>query len=472
MLAATTDAPDRQHSQKGEGSAPAFRFPAPSPALRVLRPALITKSVSPYESVFFDKAGVFGPDRHDLVNGLITLNALGAMGDEALISVADGSLNDLRVWGYVEAGFNASIEALSLPSSHLLLSPLIAETLPLQSIASYWLAWHDLSPDVIPLQALAEVQAMPEIGTGTPASEALCHRLPTLYARNQGWIASHLTALCETSDNDLANDFPLTFLGETNDASEAPLIVGCGDMVGLNFGRQTSDFSQPYWKAVVHALRLIGLCLRPMTTPDDMIDLSPALMEEEEEDVKSVLALLEERNEQSDDEDAVHAALDDIGPFILECFGSFQCALECYEIAEDVRDRWLAADPVLTVSAFADLVANLPAPSNDMDETVAEWLSSVVAALPASQEDSALHQVRWLAHCESSLDMMLPVFFEDDAGFADASIQPAYEMVMSDAEEICWHLGWDISPALLESFAKGIGIGNKLLSDLDDRITC
>lgn len=471
MLATTSDAPALGHSEEREGGSPAFRFPAPSPALTVLRPASIPESVNIYDCAYFDDAALRGPNRHNLVDGLVTLNGLGALSDEALIAVADSSLNNMVIWSYVEAGFSEHGEAASLPSGHLL-SPLIAESLPLQSIAHHWLSWHDLNPEVVPATVLTDIEAMPEIGSGTAESERLAGRLPALYSHYQGRIAGHLNALCEVDDNGIANDLPMTFLAETWDAGAAPLLVGCGDMMGLNFGVRSRDFSSDYWKAVVQGLRLIGLCLRPMMTPDEMVDLSPVQMEEEAEDVEAVIKLLKERNQETDDEDAVHAALDEIEPYVIECFGSFQCALEGYEIAEDVKSRWLVGEEVLTVSRFADLVSTLPAPTNDMDEAAAGWLASVVAALPESESDSALFRVRHMAHCEGSLDMLLPVFFEDDIAFADASIQPAYEVFMSDAEESSWSLGWDIPVALLEQFAKGIGTGNKLLAELDACLPC
>jgi hypothetical protein len=467
MLGTTSDAPTVGHSQEREGFSPAFRFPAPSPALTVLRPASIPKSVNIYDSAYFDDAALRGPNRHILVDGLVTLNGLGALSDEALISVADSSLNNMVIWSYVEAGFSECAEAAVMPSGHLL-SPLIADSLPLQSMARHWLNWHDLNPEVVPATVLTDIEAMPEIGSGTPESEQLAGRLPALYSRYQGRIAGHLNALCEVDDKGIANDLPMTFIAETWDAGAAPLMVGCGDMMGLNFGVRSRDFSSDYWKAVVQGLRLIGLCLRPMMTPDEMIDLSPVQMEEEADDVEAVIKLLKERNQQTDDEDAVHAALDEVEPFVIECFGSFQCALEGYEIAQDVKARWLAEEAALTVPQFADLVSKLPEPANDMDEAAAGWLASVASSLPESVSDSPLHRVRHMAHCEGTLDMLLPVFFEDDIAFADASIQPAYEVFMSDAEESSWSLGWDIPVALLEQFAKGIGIGNKLLAELDD----
>jgi hypothetical protein len=67
---------------------------------------------------------------------------------------------------------------------------------------------------------------------------------------------------------------------------------------------------------------------------------------------------------------------------------------------------------------------------------------------------------------------MLPVFFDDDTAFADAVIQPVYEMLMSDSEESFWQLGWDIPADMLERFATGIRVGNELLIDLDNRISC
>lgn len=471
MLATTSDAPALGHSEEREGGSPAFRFPTPSPALTVLRPASIPESVNIYDCAYFDDAALRGPNRHNLVDGLVTLNGLGALSDEALIAVADSSLNNMVIWSYVEAGFSEHGEAASLPSGHLL-SPLIADSLPLQSMAHHWLNWHDLNPEVVPATVLTDIEAMPEIGSGSAESERLAGRLPALYSHYQGRIAGHLNALCEVEGNGIANDLPMTFLAETWDAGAAPLLVGCGDMMGLNFGVRSRDFSPTYWRAVVQGLRLIGLCLRPMMTPDEMIDLALVPMGEEEEDVEAVMKLLKERNQQTDDEDAVNAALDEIEPCVVECFGTFQCALENYEIEQDVNGRWLADEPVLTASQLSDMVSNLPAPSNEMDEAAAGWLASVVAALPASQLDAPLHRVRQMAHCEGSLDMLLPVFFEDDIAFADAFIQPAYEVFMSDAEESSWSLGWDIPVDLLEQFAKGIGLGNKLLSDLDACLPC
>ena len=471
MLATGTDAPARQDRRERDGCAPAFRFPAPSPALSVLRPASIPKSVNLYECAFFDKGGFSGPDRHDLVNGLLTLNGMGVLGDEALIAVADGSLNDLMVWGYVEAGFNSVVEDCRLFTGHLL-SPLIADVLPLKALAGYWLDWHEQNADVIPVEALNEIVQMPNIGTGSQASEAFCEQLPALFSRNQDRIVNHLNGLCDNPGNALANELPLTFLTEPCDASCAPLAVGCGEMLGLNYAVSSVDFSPAYWRAMVHGLRLIGSCLRPMMTPDEMIDVSPAQMEEEADDVKAVLALLEERGQDNNDEEAVEAAIGEIESFMVECFGSFQYALESYETTQDVKARWLAEEDVLSVKAFVSLVADLPSPSSDLDQIGAEWLATVVRAMPASQGDSALSRIRGLAHCEGSLDMMLPVFFEDDSAFAEVSIQPAFEVFMSDAEESFWSLGWDISPALLEEFAQGIRAGNELLSDLDDRIAC
>jgi hypothetical protein len=396
---------------------------------------------------------------------------MGVLCDEALVAVAEGALNDLMVWGYVEAGFNSVVEDCRLSNGHLL-SPLIADVLPLKALARYWLDWHEHNADVIPVEALKEIELMPNIGSGSQASEAFCEQLPGLFSRNQNRIVNHLNSLCKTPGNALANDLPLTFLTEPFDASVAPLAVGCGDMLGLNYVVSSVDFSPAYWRAMVHGLRLIGSCLRPMMTPDEMIDVSPAQMEEEADDVKAVLARLEEKGQDKDDEEAVEAAIGDIESFMIECFGSFHHALESYEVTQDVKARWLAEEDVLSVEAFASLVADLPPPASDLDQIGVEWLATVVGALPASQEDSALNRIRGLAHCEGSLDMMLPVFFEDDSAFAEVSIQPAYEVFMSDAEESFWSLGWDISPALLEEFVQGIRAGNQLLSDLDDRLGC
>lgn len=68
--------------------------------------------------------------------------------------------------------------------------------------------------------------------------------------------------------------------------------------------------------------------------------------------------------------------------------------------------------------------------------------------------------------------MLVSVFFEDDAAFAEASIQPAYEVFMSDAEESYWEFSWDVSATLMEEFAKGVKIGNKLIDDLHVALSC
>lgn len=471
MFATTPNATDRQNSEECQGRSPAFRFPAPSPALAILRPAFIPEDVNLYDYAYFDEVGIKGPDRASLVEGLALLNSLEVVSDTALSAIANGSLNKLTMWGYVETGFNSLASATKLFSDHLL-SPLITDAFPLKSIINYWLDWHKTNSEVVSKDTLDDLGNIPEIGSGSVVTEVLAGQFPGIYSRNQGRIAQHLNDLSRDGGGSIADELPLTFQSETWSTGISPLIVGGGEMMGVNFGVCSTELSPAYWRAVVHGLRLIGCCLRPMMTPDEIMEFAPVLMEEESDDVEAVLSLLKERDQQPDDEEAVLAALNEVDPFVLDCFGSFQCALESHEVAKDVEDRWLTAENTLTVSGLRELISGLPEPSRRGDASVAKWLPSLIAALPASLEESALYRARCSAVCEGSLDMLVSVFFEDDVAFAEASIQPAYEVFMSDAEESYWEFGWDVSAALMEDFAKGVKAGNKLIDDLHVALSC
>lgn len=471
MFAATSDAPAVEHSQKHKGLSATFQFLTPNPALSVLRPAVIPQSVNLYEAANFECKPFSTPARSTLVDGLLTLNAIGTITDTQLNAIAASPFNQVSIWAYVDGGFSQFAEDCTLETG-LNLSGVLQGAYPLQDMARHWLNWHDQAPSVIPEFVLDDMALMPEIGTGSAESEAFCLRLPDIFNRNQRRIAAHLNSLCRSPTHATANDFPLMFITDAGNSVDAPLSWTDGDMVGLCIDCQSSDFSQPVWNAVVQALNLIGECLRPMMTPAVAVDLSPVQMEEETEDVEAILTKLKELDKSPDDEDAVQSILQEIEPFIIDEFGFFQASLEAYHLGRATRKRWLADEESLSVHEFRSLIDCLPEPESDLDMAAQRWLSSVSAKLPESREDSALEQVGAIANVEGTLDMLLPVFFEDDQEFTELSIQPMYEVFMQDAEESCWHLGWDIPPSLLVKMAIGVRAGNELLADLSDLKPC
>ena len=474
MLAATSNPSSLATCKKREGLPVAFRFPAPNPALSILRPAVIPASVNLYDSAHFDMAAISGPTRDDLVDGLLTLNSLGVVSDDALSLIADGSLTDMMMWSRVEGGFSDFAAKCKMPDGNFV-SPLVAGAFPLKAVGRSMLDWHDLRPALVIASTIDDLCLLPTLSAEThasEASEALAQRLPALLHRNQERIADHLNALMQSPGNHEANNLPLRFLANPLDAANAPLIIGGGDMLALKFMLKTSDFEPAYWAAVVSAFRLIGAFLRPMMTPEDAAEVCPIMMEEEEDDLLNVLAELKVRGQEADNVEAVEAILNEIDPYFIDCHYGFQEALGGYELNQDLKKRWLSDRAWVSLADFPGQVASLPVATNYLERNLLEWLTSVVQELPPSERDSAMVCVRDLAECEGIIDTMLPVFFDDDTAFADAVIQPVYEMLMSDSEESFWQLGWDIPADMLERFATGIRVGNELLIDLDNRISC
>lgn len=471
MLATRSNAPTSGHREASEGRAVAPGLFTPSPALSVIRPASVPASVDLFERAHFDTTVTQGPTRHDLADGLIVLNAMDAISDDALLSAANGALNDTVLWGQIEGAFGAHAATVDCGEG-VLVSPLISDCFSLRSLVRHWLDWHELIPVLIPDHVLTVAEAIPGIGHRSPASERLCWQLPGVYEKTSDGIAEYLNSLIESPDKDNMSYFPLSFIGCATDAGRAPLAVGCGDLIGLCLGADSADFTAPYWRALVQSLKLIGACLRPMMTPDAFVEAHPTQMEEEAEDVDAIVACLKERGESPDDEDAVEAVIEALDLCFIDCFGGFQFAMESVEITQRVNARWFADEAVPTVSAFGESVATLPPPSNDAEQRIAPWFQSVVEALPDSEASSALARVRTLADVQGSVETMLPVFFSDEVDYSDAVVQPAYEVYMSDPDERAWLLGWDIPPALLVTFAEGVRAGNELLDDLDRRLTC
>ena len=147
--------------------------------------------------------------------------------------------------------------------------------------------------------------------------------------------------------------------------------------------------------------------------------------------------------------------------------------MEGVDIEEGIRRRWLSGESKLDIAGFRSFVERLPAPQTSHDHQVKDWLAAVAGALPASETDSILACVREVANVEGWLDALLPVYFADDDDFAEACLQPAYECFMSGGDEdFQWSFDWNVSPALLEGLATSIGAGNRLLADLEHRLSC
>ena len=466
MLATAPDAANAEHRQEREGLTFTTGVSPSAAALNLLRPAQIPASVNLLESVWFDPAQFKGPNRHNLVDAVAVLNALGALTDAEVDALSRGPVDELSLWGRIEWGFTTHFAEASVPVA-LDVGSMLTEALPIKSIVGHWLAWHELSATVVSDKQLSEIVHL------TDASHPMYWHFPGLFSSTQARVVGHLNRLTQTPGNELANALPLAFSHEAVDAASFSVAVGCDDMTGLDFSAWSTGFSPDYWRGVVNSLHLIGLHLRPLITPDDMIECHPIQMEEDSEDVRAVLDILANNGDDQSDVEAVEAAIEQIESFSSDCFDSFERALEGVDIEEGIRRRWLSGESKLDIAGFRSFVERLPAPQTSHDHQVKDWLAAVAGALPASETDSILACVREVANVEGWLDALLPVYFADDDDFAEACLQPAYECFMSGGDEdFQWSFDWNVSPALLEGLATSIGAGNRLLADLEHRLSC